>query len=378
MSSKAFHEKGFIAAFLCCMLLPLSMVPLGSVLPDILKSFPGLTLQVAQLLVSTPGLFVMLAGFISPLLARVLPKRVIIIMGLSIILITTPLGLLFHDNIVLLFIWRAMLGFGVGMFNPIIMAAVSDNFTGSKRASLIGTSASAQNVGAIIMTVVGGIIAAFGWYNMFFIHLLTVPAILLSSLFVSNAKPVRAASDDPKTKKSSGGLRAAGLDGITLIFSLIQFILLFMHNATATNLSVLMAENGITDTAVVGIVSSVVLVGGIVSGILFAIFNRFLKKFTIPLGFMLYCISFFGLALSKTLPMFIVFAFVGGVSFAFIAAQVLNSVVENKKPHQFAFANACVSIFGSVGAFTCSFLTPVIAAIFNSEEAKYRMFFFGG
>ena len=58
-------------------------------------------------------------------------------------------------------------------------------------------------------------------------------------------------------------------------------------NAFNTNISLYLSESGINNTMITGIISAVLMAGGLLCGISFSTLSKVLKEFTMPFSFRL-------------------------------------------------------------------------------------------
>lgn len=374
MTYKNINKKGIRITLLLISLCQLGSLAISSVISDITKAFPTVSDQTAQFLMTFPGLFILITSLLSASLTRIISQKKLAIAGLILNVVTAIGGLLLHGNIILLFCWAATLGLGLGLWMPIVSAMVSQFFEGNERASLMGLVSSAQNVGAIFMTVVGGALAVIAWHYVYLVYFIAVPGLVCAVIFLPDETPIRNTSEH-KRKLS---LSEMGIDKAVVLFSAIQFFFSLPYNAGPANFSLLLSEAGIGNASTAGLLSGLFLFGGILSGWYFGTLNRKVGKQTIAIGFLFLAIGFLGLGFSKTLPLYILFTVIGGMSLPLVLPQASLGVVENKRPEQFAMATAVLMAFGNLGAFCSPFTTSIAAAVTGSSAISMRLLFCAG
>ena len=159
-----------------------------------------------------PGLFILITSLLSAFLARYISQKKLAVTGLILNTATAVGGFLFHGNIVVLFCWAAALGLGIGMWMPLVNAIASAHFEGNERASLLGRISSAQNIGAVFMTVVGGALAVIAWHFVYLVYFIAVPGLICAVIYLPDEKAHR-------ESRRGGGL---GIDGTVILFGMIQ------------------------------------------------------------------------------------------------------------------------------------------------------------
>ena len=251
------NKKGIRLTLLAISLVQLGSLAISSIISSILESFPEFSQQTAQFLMTFPGIFILITSLMSAVLTRFISQKKLTILGLILNITTAVGGLLLHGNIILLFVWAASFGLGAGLWMPIINALASRYFEGHERASLMGQISSAQNIGAIFMTVVGGSLAVLSWHYVYFVYFIAVPGLVLAVIFLPDAKadtkkhahPVD--TNQPSHKKLN--LKDLGIDGRVILFSAIQFFFSLPYNSGPANFSLLLGEQGIGNSSTVGI-----------------------------------------------------------------------------------------------------------------------------
>lgn len=377
MTAKSINYTGIKLTLIIISLSQLGSLAISSVISEIVEAFPATSDQTAQFLMTFPGLFILITSLLSASLTRVIPQKKLAIAGLILNTATAFGGLLFHGSIVFLFCWAATLGLGLGLWMPIVNAMVSQFFEGNERASLMGKVSSAQNIGAIFMTVAGGALAVLSWHYVYLVYFIAVPGLICAVIFLPNGKSGKEATTESveHAKKSSVNLSELGIDGSVVLFSAIQFCFSLPYNAGPANFSLLLAESGIGNASTAGLLSGLFLFGGIISGWFFGTLNKWVGKQTISIGYLLLALGFLGLGWAHTLPVYILFTIIGGMSLPLVLPQASLGVVENKRPEQFAMASAVLLAFGNLGAFCSPFTTSLSALVTGSGAISTRLLF---
>ena len=360
MANQQINKTGIRITLLLISLCQLGSLAISSVISDIVKAFPTVSDQTAQFLMTFPGLFILITSLLSASLTRRIPQKKLAIAGLMLNTITAVGGLLFHGSIVLLFCWAATLGLGLGLWMPIVNAMVSQYFEGDERASLMGRVSSAQNIGAIFMTVVGGALAVLAWHNVYLVYFIAVPGLICAAVCQPDE---RVGCTEQASEKRELSFKEMGIDGVVVLFSAIQFFFYLPYNAGPANFSLLLNESGIGNASTAGLLSGLFLFGGIISGWFFGKLDKRVGRQTIAIGFALLGIGFVGLGLARSLPLYILFTVIGGMSLPLVLPQASLCVVANKRPGQFAMASAVLMAFGNLGAFCSPFTTSLAATV---------------
>ncbi len=114
-------------------------------------------------------------------LADGLGARRLLLLGLIMFIVGTIL-LMFLDTLPMIFLARAIQGFGAGGVNPLSMAIIMHNAPDEQRGNMLGTWNSIGPVAGMVGPLVGGIlIDLYGWRSIFALALaVAVPAMILA------------------------------------------------------------------------------------------------------------------------------------------------------------------------------------------------------
>lgn len=342
------------------------MLAISVVIADITKAFPTVSDQTVQFLMTFPGVFIMLMSLLSAGFTKVISRKKLMVTGMSLCLLSGIGGLLFHDHIAFCFLWAILLGMGVGLWMPLATAVASDYFENEERASLLGTMSAAQNLGAMLMSLIGGILAVSVWSNIYFVYLIAIPGLIFCIVFLP---------ESPVEKSAGKGKSGMKVDSNLIVYSFIIFYFSLFYNAGPANFSLILAERNIGNSSTAGILSSLMLLGGVLMGFVFGKLSDKIEEKTIPVGLVLLAVGFFGLGFGNSIIVSMICAVIAGMSISLVLPQVSFQVVKNRKPEEFAMATAIALAMGNLGAFASPFTTSMAQMITGTDQVSMRMMF---
>lgn len=195
-------------------------------IPVLAKSFPEVALSQIELLTTIPSFFLLIAILISNWVAQRLGLKQTVILG---VLITTIAGLapIMISSFPLLMVSRAAFGFGVGLFNSLLVSIISYFFTGAERSQTLGLQSTFEGLGGVLVTFIAGQLVRINWHMSFWAYLITVPALILFALFVPKipkTKVVTKSQPDQSTKTAK--LPRAMFAYLVLTFIVITFYMI--------------------------------------------------------------------------------------------------------------------------------------------------------
>ena len=217
----------------------------------------------------------------------------------------------FIHNAVFMAVMRAIAGFGFGGVNVIAMDIISDVFTDEEeRGNMIGYYNAAQGATAAILSILAGIVAVSGWRNVFKLFWLSVPILLMILFWVPN--------DAPGAAEEEHGAEAASLKNFAWKKVIPMNIAFFVYNITYCivyyQVALIMAEKGLGNSVVYGLLSSVGTISGVVVAVAFGAIYKRLRRFTSFVGFALMAGSFLWLYFCRSVwESVVICALLGGL-----------------------------------------------------------------
>lgn len=376
MKQRGVHKNMLKAAILVLTFSQMATNGLSPAMADIAAQFPEAATSTIQMLMTLPGVFVVVLSLISAWLTSVFPKKYLIGTGSVCVICTGIFGVLFHGSLQILFAWSCLMGIGMGLISALTISLISDYFDGQEKANLMGLQTGAANIGGMIMTAVGGVLTAIAWQYDYFVYLIAVPGLLLLIFFVPGNRPEKR----PKSATAAAGADVTETEkdsflkkGQVWVYVVISVLLLFLFNAGPTNLSMYVEEFGIGNSAVSGMAATVFLLGGTLMGILFGAFSRRLGRFTIPLGFVFMAAGFFLIQMRPAMVSMYVGCFIAGMSISLVSPQcILQTSAFCHTSQELALSAAVIMASSNVGTFLTPQLTNIARVVSGSGSTLYR------
>lgn len=357
---KAVNKRMIAVTVLLLSLMQMAPTGLAPMMAGVSEAFPEASAQSVQFLMTMSGIFVLVLSLISAWLSQRFTKKLLISTGCVCMALAGILPVLFHESMGILRIWSSLLGIGMGLLCALAISLITDYFDGSKKAELMGVQSGANSLGAMIMSLVGGVLASVAWYLNYLVLLLIIPGFVCCLLFVPGKRGQEKESGEQDAEKEperpeEGKIQ---INGTLLKYALTATLFLFCFNVVPTNLSMFISENAIGNAATAGVASAVSLLGGALVGMVFGKVDRYLHLYTMPLGFLCLCAGLVGIAAGHSLPLVLVGCFISGSAITFIMPQCMMQVTRNVNPVQAAFGTAMMMASGNLGTF----LTPLLSA----------------
>lgn len=347
-------------------ILTMSFVQMGTngiapILAQIAAAFPSASSSSIQFLMTFPSIFCVIFTMLAALLSDRLPKKTLALAGLSIVSGAGILACIFHGSLTILFVWAAFLGIGIGMVAPIAPSLISELFDGAERQTLLGLQNSAANVGSMLMTFLGGFLAAAGWEFGYLVYLLALPGFFLTMKGVPAQKIV---SNGSKQQKK------APFRLLILREMVIAFVFLMLFSSGPANLSMLVAERKIGGTALAGVMSTLFLLGGTIAGIFYGKIAVRLGDKTISVGAAALAAGALLVSVAGNAPILAVGCLIAGSSISMVMPACMSAA--SRQPGYETLSSAMILSSSNIGVFIMPALTSFTAMVTGSEATSYR------
>ena len=341
---KKLEESMLKIALLSVSLLVASAPAINANIPAMAKAFPNVPLSTVELLTTISSMFLMISVLTSSFIARKIGYKQTILLGIIIVAIFGTLPAFTH-SFWLIMISRALLGYGIGLFNSLLVTMISYFYHGEIRTSLFGMQSAFEGLGGIFITFVAGQLLKINWQAPFYAYLLAVPVILLFFIFVPN---VQVEKKDEHINED-GNNNYKGVLGYTFVIFIVSMLYMIM----GIKVSTLMTSKGYGQASDASLVIIALGIGSMVSGSMFGSILRKCKQYTITLGFILLSIAMFLIGVAQSTGIVIFSGFVIGFAFRNVFPYLIHKINEQKVRN----ASLATSLF-LAGSNLGSFLSP--------------------
>ena len=198
----------------------LSMTALNTMIPAVMDEF-GVDVDLGQWMTTSYMLVLGIAVPLATFLARRLPERVYVLLGIALFMVGTAIDFV-APGFVTMVVGRVVQAVAVALLMPYMQTIAITRFPQGRQATAMGFAGIALGFAPNIGPTVGGAMEfAFGWRS-FFLALLVVLAVLfvLACILV---------------KQGSAGDATARFEGVSFVFSTLGFggLLLGLSNASS-------------------------------------------------------------------------------------------------------------------------------------------------
>ena len=359
------NRTGIKAAILTMSFIQMTTNAIAPILANIMESFPEKSITSVQYLMTFPNLLAVIMSVITGKIATRYPKKVLEITGLVLASLSGIGSFLFHNSLTLLYVWAGMLGIGIGLVVPIATSLISDYFSGEEQEKLLGFQTSAANIGSMLMTFFGGMLAVVAWHYTYLVYLLAVPGLILSLLFIPKKNV---------SKKSEGIGSKIQIPKFAWLYFFVAAIFMLLFYMGPTNLSILVKEKQIGSPIIAGNATTLLLLGGSAMGLIFGKISGKIGKNTIPMGFLILFMGYMLIYSANQILLLYLGSFFVGTSNTLVLPQCMGQMItDNKK--QSTFLMSVVFAVANIGTFLAPGLTGIATLVMRNDFASSRFLF---
>lgn len=349
---------------LCILLISfvqMSTNGISSILVNIQNAFPSVPVSVVQLLMTFPSLFIIIFTLLSTYLLKYFSKKNLIEAGLVLICFAGIVSYICYDSLYMLFFGAGLLGCGTGLCASFAISLISDYFEENERQKIMGWQTAASNLGSMVMTFVGGLLAMISWQCNYFVYFIALPGLLATHFWLDNRK---------SNYKQSGSFKSCGYS-LRLCLLIIIFMIFFYIGPTSIALA--LSEKGYNDPSLAGTGSTLFLLGGTICAVFFDKINKYLNNLCIALGFALLAIGLFGMAYFNQVVFFYLFCFFAGTSISVIMPKIMLLISLHERVELISLGTALAMAASNVGTLVAPSFTVLCDALGKNTTSE-RLF----
>lgn len=352
-------EKLLKISLLSASLLVASAPAINANIPAMAEAFPNIPLSMVEMLTTISSMFLMISVLTSSFIAKKLGYKQTIVLGLLMVAVSGVIPA-FTNHFYIILGSRAMLGFGIGLFNSLLVLMISYFYEGDERSSLFGIQSACEGLGGMSITFMAGQLLKMNWQAPFYAYFIAVPVLLLFVLFVPgvNTKEIIQKLGTPSKQEES---KEKGSYIPVLGYTLLMFLIAILYMTMGIKVSTLMTREGYGSASDASIVIIFLSFGAMISGVLFGKILKTLKRYTLTLGFSLLAVSMFMIGLANSVLTVMMSGFLIGLAYRMVFPYFIHKINLSAAPNK----SLATSLF-LAGTNLGSFLAPYGAIILES------------
>lgn len=352
-------------------ILGISLIQMGTnasstILTSIAEKFPAASIAQIQFLMTFPNLMILLSSIAMISLSRKFSLRLLAATGMALCGVSGLLAFLLHGSLLLLYVWAGMFGCGIGIVVPIGTALIADQFSGKEKDNMLGYQSGAANVGSMLMTYVGGLLASAAWFHMYLVYMLAFAGLIPVLRYVPGKLAGAPSTTAGKLELPRFAWKYFGL----------VFIYMQLFFVCPTNLGLLIQERRLGAAQEVGTAMTVLLISGAVVGVLFGYFAKKLGKNTVIAGLGLLSTGCFLIYSGRHLNMIFLGSLFAGASISLVMPQCMGRLAAAGSQQSMRLMSMAFAL-SNLGIFIAPIFTRFTSLIMGSGLAEERFLLAG-
>jgi predicted MFS family arabinose efflux permease len=263
----------------------------------IADAFPEVSYNTVVMVSTLPSLTMIVSSLIAGLVAgKKIRLKTHMLISACVLLFTGALPAVMND-FTLILVSRAVFGLALGLMTPVGNLYIFRLLKPDDRPAFVGFSLASMCVASILSTLLAGFLSAISWRYAFGITLIGVIPLIFAGIVLPNPPK----SDGADAAKAGKG--AMRLPRQCIPFFVLSFVFPMLLNPITVNLSSVLHNAQLGDSATTSLALSVQTASGVVSGILFGLITRKLGNAMMPLIFIFCSVGIFLLFMADGLAL---------------------------------------------------------------------------
>lgn len=361
-------KKLLKGSILSASLLVASGPAINANIPQIAAAFPDIPLATIELLSTIPSLFLMLSVLMSSFIANKLKIKRTIMIGLGLVMVCGFMPALIN-NFYLIVVSRALLGFGIGLFNSLLVILANYFYEGHERTTFYGLQASCEGIGGMIITFIAGQLININWQAPFYSYLLAVPVFFLFLFFVPKIE------NTTINKKESHREKQQLKSYFPLVkYVILVFIIAIFYMTMGIKTTPIIIEGGYGDASDSSLVLLLVGFGSMISGFIFGKVYKVLKKNTLIIAMLLIAFSLFLIGVANNVMISYAGGFLIGFGFRLFLPYLVNSVNRLDIPNK-GLATSLILVGYNLGVAITPYVSLLLQQLPFLDNLVYLLYF---
>lgn len=333
-------------------------------IPAMASAFDTIPLAMIEMLTTVPSLFLMISVLISSFIAKKIGYKQTASLGLLIVAVSGILPV-FVSNFYLILISRAMLGFGIGLFNSLTVALVNSFYQGKDRAKMYGLQSAFEGAGGIFITFIAGQLLKIGWQAPFLAYAIAIPVCIVFIKFIPKVATANDISVDKNVIVKENGFKK---DNIMLIsFIALLFVAASLYMTMGIKVSTLITTAGYGNASDASLVIILLSLGAITAGTLFSKIIKIFKQLTPIIGLLILALAMFLIGISNSMIITFAGGFLTGFGFKIFMPYLIDRI-NNSQIKNTPLATSLLLVGFNLGAFISPYSSLFVQNIALSDS----------
>jgi MFS family permease len=367
------QKRALIAIYIISFVMLLQTFT-GTIIAYIIDSYSGLPPVSVQQLVSLPAIFGLIVSFAIGPVAMKINKKYLAIFCTIMLLIYFSIFAFVGSNgpFSLLLFATVFAGIAQGSTRTLASAMVGEFAGSEKSANYVAISMAMMNVGACLIAIIGGAIAAgnsgANWPQSYYLGAIIIPAIIVFGILMpkkpdapeanSPGAAAHGRSAEPTAEKGKIPPRVIAI-GVLSLFSVV-FVCGFLFYISMY----IVNEFKLGTSVEVGIANSIFTITGVVGGFTYGIWTKLFKKTFIVVCFALMTVGLFCM-MTFTTTLFGAFAaaLLAGWGFNLMNPYTMGFIMQITPPRLAPMGLSIFMVGANVGSFVVIYVLNFLSGL---------------
>lgn len=324
----------------------------------------GDSINLVNYIVSGPSLMFVFSSLLCGKLMQYFSKKTLLIFSYGLFTVASIMGV-FIESALYMAVMRTLVGMSMGIVNVAAVSMIPEVFDDEKkRSSLMGIYNSAMAGVGAILGLVAGYFAAVSWQMVFKVYWISVPILLMIILFIPMTAPEGINKNEDKTSVKKESLLSISFVALSLGMAIISMVYMVVY----FQISVYVAENGIGNESVAGILSSLGTIGSAVACFVFGLTYTKLKRATIIPSYFMIGLCFALLYFQPSYIIGIIACTLMGAAYGNAFSYYLMRTTVIVPPSQVSKALGVMTAANGIGMFASTYFATMLQQVFSAPS----------
>ena len=311
-------------SLLSASMLVMTAPAINANIPSMKEAFVDIPLSMVEMITTIPSLFLMVSVLTSSFIAKKFGYKQTILLGIGIVAIAGIIPVFINHFYIVLFS-RAALGFGIGLFNSLLIALMSYFYDGEEKTSMIGYHEALGGMGGMLITYIAGQLMNVNWQAPFIAYAIAIPVFFLFLKFIPRVETNDILQKNNQQIKVSESSKKGNFS-IVYMFMILVIIGATLNMTMGIKVSSFIVEEGFGNASAGSMVIMFLSLGATISGFLFGQLYKKLKNYVLPVGFLMSAIAMIVIGLSQQTWTIVLGGFLLGFGFRVMMPCLTNIV----------------------------------------------------
>jgi len=294
-------------------------------------------------------------------LSRKTGKKLPLQIGILAMLISGLAVAAFNLPLAGIIIAMAVMGLGLGCLMTLNLGIIPDHFEAAEQGKAMAHVAAFANIGGMILSLLGGVLLAFGWQHMFWMFILAAPIIIINHITLPKEEITQT------TEEVKGKIK---LNTDVLFFCMTVFFIGLSFAIRNANAGLLVEQHNLGDIAVANYAMTLWTAVGIVMGFIYGVMAKIFKQAILPIAIGVFAVGMALMGNATAIWVFYLGNLLSGMGIATVMPTILSKSSQSVDATSATFVISLIFATLNIAGFVAPALVNTIARTIATETAQ--------